>query len=149
MSALGADVVAPILPSSPAHLVIGIDTIEIARVAESVRRYGERFLARVFTAEERARSAGRSATLAARFAAKEAVAKALGTGIGIVGWRGIEVCNTAEGKPYLILRDEAAVRARQLGITEWHLSLTHSRDLATAVVVGYRSGDPTDAAADK
>ncbi len=129
-------------PSRNPRLAIGVDSVEIARVAASVTRYGERFLGRVFTAAERARTGAHPRALAGRFAAKEATAKALGTGIGPVGWRNIEVRNDAAGKPYVVLHAAAATRARSLGLLEWHLSITHNRDVATAFVVAYRAETP-------
>lgn len=139
MKALDADRAAgDVLPLVAPALAIGVDAVEIARVAEAMARFGPRFLDRVFTAAEQARAAGRPAAFAARFAAKEAAAKALGTGIGPIGWRSIEIRNDARGKPYLILHDAAARHARDAGFGEWHLSLTHTRALAMAFVVGYR-----------
>lgn len=140
MSASDAEGVAPLRPHGVARLAIGVDTVEIARVAAVVERRGERFLNRVFTAEERTYTGRRALALAGRFAAKEAAAKAIGTGIGPVGWRNIEVRSDATGKPSLWLHGAAAARARAAGLHEWHVSITHSRDLATAFVVGYRSG---------
>lgn len=117
-----------------------MDSIEIARIAAAVARYGERFLSRVYTADERGYAGGRTPALAVRFAAKEATAKALGTGIGPVGWRNIEIRNDAAGKPSVILHGAAAAVARRAGFLEWQVSVTHSRDLATAFVVGFRAG---------
>jgi holo-[acyl-carrier protein] synthase len=139
MSASGADGGASLHPRGGARLAIGVDTVEIARVAAVIARHGERFLGRVFTVDERAYAGGRALALAGRFAAKEAAAKAMGTGIGPVGWRNIEVRNDAAGKPSLVRHGAAAARARAAGLLEWHVSITHSRDLATAFVVGYRS----------
>ena len=146
MLALDADrphsLIAPAVP----HLAVGIDSIEIARIATAIARYGERFLSRVYTADERAYAAMRPPALAVRFAAKEATAKALGTGIGPVGWRNIEITNDAAGKPSVILHHVAADVARRAGLLEWQVSVTHSRDLATAFVVGYRADMSADAA---
>ena len=139
MSASDADGIAPLRPHGVARLAIGVDTVEIARIADVVERHGARFLDRVFRPDECAYAGGRALALAGRFAAKEAAAKAMGTGIGPVGWRNIEVRNDAAGKPSLILHGAAAERARAMGLLEWHVSITHSRDLATAFVVGYRS----------
>lgn len=122
------------------HLAIGVDTVEIARIAAILARHGDRFLWRVYTPDERERYAGRVLALAGRFAAKEAAAKALGTGIGQAGWQNIEIRSDPRGKPVLALHHAAAALARAQGLTEWHVSITHSRDLATAFVVGYRSG---------
>ncbi len=113
----------------------GIDLIEIARVARGIDRLGERFLNRFFTAGERADCNDQPQRLAARFAAKEAVAKALGTGIGAVGWREIEIRCDARGRPVLHLHGAAARLSAELGITEWDVSLTHTGEYASAVAV--------------
>jgi len=118
---------------------VGTDLMEIARIEESIARFGDRFLARVFTPGEiaycrRKKNAGES--FAARFAAKEAGAKALGTGISQgVGWLELEVTREPGGKPALTLRGRAAARARALGIMHISMSITHSRDTALAVVI--------------
>ncbi len=113
----------------------GIDMIEISRVEEGIARFGERFLNRFFTAGERADCQDQAHRLAARLAGKEAVAKALGTGIGQVGWRDIEIRGNG-GRPTLILHGAAAQTANALGITQWDISLTHTRSDASAVAVG-------------
>jgi holo-[acyl-carrier protein] synthase len=113
----------------------GIDLIEIERVADGIARLGERFLNRFFTPTERAQSEDKPARLAARLAAKEAVSKALGTGIGDVGWREIEIVCDARGRPGLHLHGQAAALSAALGLTEWDISLSHDRTHATAVAV--------------
>jgi holo-[acyl-carrier protein] synthase len=116
-------------------LRVGTDLIEIARVEEAVRRWGERFLARIFTASERAAYGERIASLAARFAAKEAASKALGTGLMTeIPWTDIEVLSGPSGEPGLHLHGRAGEAARRLGLTEWALSLSHSGGYALAVV---------------
>jgi holo-[acyl-carrier protein] synthase len=118
---------------------VGTDMTEIARIQQSVDRYGERFLRRVFTSGEieycqRKKNAAES--FAARFAAKEAGAKALGTGISRgVGWLELEVARAPGERPVLQLSGRAAARASSLGVAHISLSLTHSRDTAMAVVV--------------
>ena len=117
-------------------VVTGIDMVEIPRLDGVLRRHGDRFLQRVFTANELSESGNRTTSLAARFAAKEAVAKALGTGIGRVGWQEIEVLRDFEGQPILHLYGAAAQRAEDLSISTWSVSLTHTQSTAAAVVVG-------------
>ncbi len=118
---------------------VGTDVIEIARISQSIGRFGDRFLARVFTPREIAycrRKKNAAESFAARFAAKEAGAKALGTGISRgVSWLELEVAREPSGKPTLSLSGRAAQCARQLGIVKSSLSLTHSKDIALAVVV--------------
>ncbi len=117
----------------------GVDMIEIVRIAETIARYGDRFLERIYLPEEilycsRKRNAAES--FAARFAAKEAAAKALGTGIQAgVGWRDIEVVRAASGRPSLVFHGRAAAIARRLGASHAVVSLTHSRTQALAQVL--------------
>ena len=118
----------------------GTDLIEIARIRETIARHGERFLRKIYTEGEirycRARNKNAAESFAARFAAKEAAAKALGTGIARgVGWREIEVVRLPGQRPELRLTGRAAERAKALGVQATSVSLTHSRELAMAVVV--------------
>ncbi len=119
----------------------GIDAIEPARIAAVLARHGERFLGRVFTPAERALCRERVNSLAARFAAKEAVAKVLGTGLGTIAWREIEVLANERGRPVLVLHGAAAARAAHLGLRHWSVSLTHLTGLALAMVVASASPD--------
>ena len=115
---------------------IGIDVVEVDRIAKAIERHGEPFLARLFTDGERAycQQQKRPALhYAARFAAKEAVSKALGTGIGEqAGWLDMEISRDAAGAPKLSLRGSAAAFAKEKGIVEIQISLTHARDYAAA-----------------
>ncbi len=117
---------------------VGVDIIEIERIARTLARFGERFLHRVYTDAEIAYCQGRPSRLAARFAAKEAVAKALGVGVfwreGVY-WRDVEVIRDRRGKPGIRLHGGALERAQQEGLTGWAVSLSHSRDYAVAMVV--------------
>lgn len=115
---------------------IGVDIIETERVAQSIARFGERFLKRVYTEQELAYCKGQVHSLAARWAAKEAVSKVLGTGIGDVQWREIEVISEANCRPLLRLHGAAAELAARQGIAEFAISLSHSRDYAVAFVIG-------------
>jgi holo-[acyl-carrier protein] synthase len=121
-------------------LGLGTDLIEIARIEESIERYGERFLHKVFTGSEIAyclhKKKSSAESFAARFAAKEAGAKALGTGISRgVSWKELEVRREIGERPTLHLSGRAAERAAQMGVRILNLSLTHSRDVAMAMVV--------------
>ncbi len=120
-------------------LRIGFDLVDVPRFRAFLARRGARALARLFTPHERAAAQGRAERLAARFAAKEAVAKALGTGIGPIGWREIEVRIDPHGAPQLHLSGRAAARARALGLHAWSISLTHTEQCAGAVVIGWGS----------
>ncbi len=121
-------------------LTTGVDLVDIPRIERALSRFGERFLARVFTADEVRYSRGRSAELAARFAAKEAVAKALGVGMRIlspagIDWLDVETLNEVSGKPYVILRGRAGTLAKAQGLSEWSLSLSHDKGIAIAFVI--------------
>jgi holo-[acyl-carrier protein] synthase len=123
---------------------IGTDLIDIRRVAKVLERHGERFLDRVFTAEERRRSDRRPplrvASYAKRFAAKEACAKALGTGMRAgVFWRDMGVVNLSSGQPTLRLTGGAAMRLARLTppghAARIHVALTDDHPWAQAYVV--------------
>ena len=114
----------------------GVDLIEIERIERAIQRHGERFLQRVFTPTELVEAGNNPASLAARFAAKEAAAKVLGTGIGPVSWLDIEVLRACDQPPTLRLSGAAAQRAAELGLTAWAVSLSHTRELAIASVIG-------------
>ena len=125
-------------PDASGEIAVGVDIIEIARIERVLSIYGERFLKRVYTEGERERYRNRVSELAARFAAKEATSKALGTGIIGIHWREMEVLPNRRGKPVLILHGQAAERAEQLGLTDFSVSLTHSRGDAMAFVVAIK-----------
>jgi holo-[acyl-carrier protein] synthase len=121
-------------------LTTGVDLTEIARIERMLARYGDRFLARVYTPAEVLYCRGRIAELAARFAAKEAVSKALGVGMRVLAhdgihWQDVEVIGDERGKPVVRLSGRAAERARELDLTEWAISLSHAREHAIAFVV--------------
>ncbi len=117
----------------------GIDIAEVPRIAESIARFGERFLNRVFTEGEIKycdSKANRVERYAARFAAKEAAMKALGTGWSHgVRWRDIEVRRQPGGRPTIVFHGKAAEFAAQLGTKNVALSLTHTEDQAFAQVI--------------
>ncbi len=113
--------------------------MEVARIERAMKRHGERFFTRFFTAAERAYCQDRPERLAARFAAKEAAAKALGTGIGDVRWIDFEVGCDPRGRPVLHLHGEAARLAADLGLHTWEISLSHTESQAIAFVVAMGS----------
>ena len=117
---------------------VGIDATEISRIADSIERWGDRFVNRVFTPGEIAycrRKRDSASSFAARFAAKEAAMKALGTGHSRgVFWTGIEVVRR-HGPPLLAFHGGAAARFAQMGGTGSLLTLTHSREMAIAHVL--------------
>jgi holo-[acyl-carrier protein] synthase len=130
-----------------------VDAVSVDRFRRLLERR-PRFAARCFTENEQSdagRSTDRAQSLAARFAAKEAVMKALGMGIGAFALTDVEVRRTA-GKdatrhaPYLILSGTAAELAGAHGAGRFHLSLTHTDDVAIAFVVAEQAGPATDGA---
>ena len=124
-------------------LGIGNDLIDIRRVEDSIAKYGERFLNRIFTDVERTKSdrrANRAASYAKRFAAKEATAKALGTGINRgVYWRDMGVANLPGGKPTMVLTGGALERLREITpagmVVQIDLTITDDFPLAQAIVI--------------
>lgn len=116
---------------------IGCDIIEIERIARAIK--SESFILRVFTAEETAycqrRGQQAAASFAARFAAKEAVLKALGTGLREGSLQEIAVDNDGLGKPLVQLSGHFAMLAKQLGVKNIQISLSHSREFAVAYVI--------------
>ena len=128
-----------------AVLGIGVDIIEIERVAEALtRKSGQRFEKRVFTPGEIEYCRSMSDPyphFAARFAAKEAVMKAFGTGwTGEVNWQGIEVVRDSRGKPHIELHGGTAELAAALGAKTVHVSLAHDRGRAVAMAL--LTGEP-------
>ncbi len=118
----------------------GVDLIEIERIDQAILSHGERFFDRFFTLQELIESGGRTPSLAARFCAKEAVAKALGSGIGLVGWKDIEVLKDENQHPHVTLHGPARALAEELGLTHWAVSLSHTHEHAIAFVVATGSG---------
>jgi holo-[acyl-carrier protein] synthase len=124
---------------------VGIDMIEIERVVSALENpvTGTRFRDRVYTPNEirycERKRRRKYDSYAARFAAKEAVMKALGKGWGSrVGWRDIEVVNQASGAPKIHLHDKAADLARDLGIGDLSISITHTDNHAMAYVIAQK-----------
>lgn len=116
---------------------VGCDIIEIERIARAIK--SESFIRRVFTAEEAAycqrRGQQAAASFSARFAAKEAVLKALGTGLREGSLQEIAVDNDGLGKPLVQLSGHFAMLAKQLGVKNIQISLSHSREFAVAYVI--------------
>ena len=118
---------------------IGIDVVQVSRIADSLTRFGDRMRRRLFTDSEREYCERHKDPLphyAARFAAKEAASKALGTGIaGGVGWTQIEVVQPGGRQPTLTLTGAALERFLHLGCNASHLTIAHDGGLAVACVV--------------
>ena len=118
---------------------IGTDLAEVSRIRDSIARFGDRFLNRIYTEGERAYSeskANAAERFAARFAAKEAGMKAIGTGWNFgVTWKDFEVVNERSGRPKLLLHGMAGQIAKKLGAEGISISLTHTKEMAFAVVI--------------
>ena len=121
------------------RVLVGLDLVQISRIASSVDHFGSRFLNRIFTEGElrycMAESGPSASRLAARFAAKEAVRKVLCLGDEAIGWRSIEVVRASSGWCDLVLHGNARALARKAGCSGFSLSMTHESDYASAVVV--------------
>ena len=117
----------------------GIDLIEVARIASSFEKFGERFVNWILLPEEihYCQTHKQPAPfLAARFAAKEAVSKAFGTGIGAqIGWQDIEVRRKESGEPFVVLHGKGAELFAARGAQRLHLSLTHTENYAAATAI--------------
>lgn len=116
---------------------IGVDLVEVDRFRAALLRT-PRLAERLFTAEERSYAQRRldpTERFAVRFAAKEAVMKALGVGLGAFSFRDVEVVNDDLGAPTLKLTGEADRLAKSLGVSEWRITLTHTRHMAEAIAV--------------
>ncbi|MBS1851356.1 MAG: holo-[acyl-carrier-protein] synthase [Acidobacteria bacterium] len=117
----------------------GIDITEVPRIKDSIERFGDRFLHRIFTEGEIRyceSKANRMERYAARFAAKEAGMKAIGTGWNHgVRWRDVEVARQPGGRPTLVFHGKAAEFAAKLGAKHVALSLSHTAEQAIAQVI--------------
>lgn len=113
---------------------IGIDLIEIERIKKACAK--EAFLLRSFTSAEIECIGGRAERAAGNFAVKEAVSKVMGTGFRGMSLNEIEVLRDDLGKPFVRLYGRAGAKAEALGIARWHVSISNTKTLATAYVIG-------------
>ena len=117
----------------------GIDLIEVARIAASFAKFGERFVNRVLLPDEIAYCQGHrnpAPFLAVRFAAKEAVSKAFGTGIGAqLGWLDIETRRKESGEPFVVLHGKGVELLAARGAKKLHVSLSHTEHYAAATAI--------------
>ena len=120
-------------------VLVGLDLAPVPRIASAVERWGERFLDRLFVPGElrttRAHPRAFAEHVAGRFAAKEAAMKALGTGWRGIAFREIRVWRDASGKPVLDLTGRAGELARRLRVRATEVSITHTAEVAAAVVL--------------
>jgi holo-[acyl-carrier protein] synthase len=128
------------VPAVPAGTTeLGIDIIRVARIRDTLAKFGSRFSNRVLTPAEQRYVRDRPETLAGRWAAKEAVSKVLGLGVRGIGWRDIEVERLPTGQPAVVLHGRAKARAEQLGMERIALSISHESDYAVAIAFGVRT----------
>jgi holo-[acyl-carrier protein] synthase len=132
---------APLLPTQGVNVAVGIDIIEVERVRKVFEKHGERFLHRVFTDNEILQCRGKATRLAGRFAAKEAISKALGTGLHGVKWREMEVVQLRSGRPTVRLHGVAKLRAQQLGLSAFDVSIADLAQTSIAIAVAIQTGD--------
>lgn len=120
-------------------LGLGIDLVDCDRIENSIERFGDRFLQRVFTAGEIAYAQSMkfpARHLAARFAAKEALSKAFGTGIGkSMGWRDLDVQKKESGEPFVVLSGGAEKMAQERGVGNIWISLSHTEEIGMATII--------------
>jgi holo-[acyl-carrier protein] synthase len=119
---------------------IGHDIVDIARIAESISKFGDRFFSKLFTVHEVhycMEKAEPAIHFAGRFAAKEAIAKAIGTGFGqYLRWQDIEIINDELGKPFVHLSDEFQGQFPNYQI---NISISHTDTLASAVAIVFQT----------
>ena len=118
---------------------LGTDIVEISRIGQMIERHGDTFLNRVFTENENeycGSKKNKEQHYAGRWAAKEAVMKTLGTGfIKGIGWKEIEVINLKSGKPTIVISGGVESHAGEMGIKEILITISHSREFATATAI--------------
>ncbi len=124
-------------------LKVGTDICSVKRIRAAYERFGERFLDRILTAQEKRYVLSQPrhlfGRLAGRFAAKEAASKALGTGWYGVGWKDFEIVRLASGEPTIKLHGRAIEIAKQKGLSDWVLSISHEHEFATSTVIAQSS----------
>jgi holo-[acyl-carrier protein] synthase len=117
----------------------GIDIIEVARIASSFEKFGERFVNRILLPDEIVYCLSHknpAPFLAARFAAKEAISKAFGTGIGAaLGWQDMEICKKKSGEPFVVLHDSGKKLFESRGAKQLLVSLSHTKNYAAATAI--------------
>lgn len=116
----------------------GIDLVDVRRIAHLVERFGDKFLTRIFTEQERQycqQSSNPAESLAVRFAAKEALYKVISPEKNFLNWQEIEVKINSQQKPGIKLAGRTREAAKKMGITHFHLSLSHEREQAVASLI--------------
>lgn len=122
------------------QLTTGVDMVSVNRINKILQEKRQQFYQKIFTKNEIdyiEKKGHKSTTVSGLFAAKEAVSKALGTGIGALGWKDMEILHEAGGKPYINFIGEGQKIMDDLGIGEIQISISHETDYAIAFAVGY------------
>lgn len=134
----------PTLPPGGILLGLGCDLIDVQRIRDVLERHGERFLDRIFTAEERAYCSAKARPeqhYAARWAAKEAISKTFTTGIGAeLGWQSMSIYHGERAEPLVRLDEKGAALLAHVGATHLLVSLSHTETSAMAVAALVRAG---------
>ena len=117
----------------------GIDIVRVARIENSLSRWGDKFASKILTPDEfqryqnKAQASGRAGYLARQFAAKEAVSKALGTGMGAgIHFSQIEIDRKSSGAPLVRLQGKALERSKTLEVLHWHVSISDEKEFVVA-----------------
>lgn len=122
----------------PDRLITGVDIVNVNRIKKILNSKKEKFYENIFTEREIeyiTRKGHKATTVAGNFAAKEAISKALGTGIGSIAWKDIEILREVTGKPYINFRNKEIID--KFKIKEIQISISHETDYAIAFAVGY------------
>ena len=122
------------------QLITGVDIVNVARIDKILLDKKGQFYNKIFTIDEIdyiEEKGNKSTTVAGLFAAKEAVGKALGTGIGTLGWKDVEILHEPTGRPYVSFTKRGREIADSLGVGEIQISISHETEYAIAFVVGY------------
>ena len=130
------------------EIFLGTDICEISRIEKIYNKYDRKFITKIFTNKEReyclSNSKNSMLRFAGRFAAKESVSKALGVGINGLGWSegidwlDVEIIRNANGSLDLKLTNKAFEISSKMGITNWKVSVSHSKEFAISTVIGYK-----------
>lgn len=121
-------------------MITGVDIIKIDRVRKILDKKGEAFCNKIFTKNEidyLKKRKNSIKTISGLFASKEAVSKAIGTGIGKIGWKDIEIYHNPKGKPMVNLSTKGWKAIKDLQINDFDISISHEKEYAIAFVIGY------------
>ena len=122
-------------------LITGVDIISVNRIERILLENRDSFYNRIFTEKEIDyiyKKGHKATTVAGLFAAKEAISKSIGTGIGLIGWKDMEILHKSKGKPYVNFSNKGKEIILEMGIKEIQISISHESDFAIAFALGYR-----------